>query len=83
LTAIGAQLLADDKLRLEIRAFAGGDGMTDNRARRLSLARALAVRSQLIDQGIRPNRIDVRALGNKTDEQPLDRVDLALSSTGG
>jgi outer membrane protein OmpA-like peptidoglycan-associated protein len=79
LAAIGQQLLANDGLRLEIRAFAGGDGMSDNRARRLSLARALAVRSDLIEQGVRSNRIDVRALGNKTDEEPLDRVDLAVS----
>lgn len=79
LRTIGQQLLADDSLRLEIRAFAGGDGMSDNRARRLSLARALAVRSDLIEQGVRSNRIDVRALGNKTDEEPLNRVDLAVS----
>lgn len=83
LRTVGEGLLADEKTRLEIRAYAGGDGMSENRARRLSLARALAVRSELIEQGVRSNRIDVRALGDKTDEKPFNRVDLTLSSSGG
>lgn len=78
----GGRLLEDETARLEIRAYAGGDGVSANRARRLSLARALAVRSQLIELGVRSNRIDVRALGDKTDEKPFNRVDLALTSGG-
>ena len=38
-------------------------------------ARALAVRTYLLAQGVQSTRIDVRALGNTTDEQPVDRVD--------
>ncbi len=40
-----------------------------------SLSRALAVRTYLLAQGVQSQRIDVRALGNTTDEQPVDRVD--------
>ncbi len=60
-------------------AYAGGDNDNASQARRLSLSRALAVRSYLIEQGVRSTRIDVRALGNKTDVEPADRVDLILS----
>ena len=44
----------------------------------MSLSRALAVRSYLIEQGIRSTRIDVRALGLAGDSGPLDRVDVVL-----
>ena len=40
---------------------------------------ALAIRSFLIENGVRSTRIDVRALGNKTSEEPLNRVDLNVS----
>lgn len=83
LRAVGGKMQEDEDARLEIRAYAGGEGISANRARRLSLARALAVRSQLIEQGVRSSRIDVRALGDKTEEKPFNRVDLALSSGGG
>ena len=45
-------------------------------ARRLSLSRALQVRSYLIDQGVRSTRIDVRALGANVPSGPADRVDI-------
>ncbi len=48
-----------------------------SKARRLSLSRALAVRAFLIDQGVRSTRMDVRALGDKVQDGPSDRVDIA------
>jgi outer membrane protein OmpA-like peptidoglycan-associated protein len=57
-------------------AFAQGTEDTASQARRLSLSRALAVRTYLIDQGIRSTRMDVRALGATADQGPLDRVDI-------
>ncbi|MBT6085598.1 MAG: hypothetical protein HOH22_07570 [Rhodospirillaceae bacterium] len=45
----------------------------------MSLSRALSVRSFLIDNGIRSTQIDVRALGNKTTEKPINRVDVNLA----
>ena len=70
-------MLANDALRLTIRAYAEGSAEEASQARRLSLSRALAVRSYLIEQGIRGPRMDVRALGHRI-ESPRDRVDLVL-----
>ena len=64
--------------RLQLKAYAGGTGETLSSARRLSLSRALAVRSFLIEQGIRSTRIDVRALGRAEDSGPPERVDIVL-----
>ena len=60
-------------------AFAAVDGMSISKARRKSLSRALSVRSFLMKNGIRSTRIDVRALGNKTKEMPLNRVDINIA----
>ena len=64
--------------RLQLKAYAGGTGETLSSARRLSLSRALAVRSFLIEKGIRSTRIDVRALGRAEDSGPPERVDVVL-----
>ncbi len=66
-------------LRVQILAYAGGDDLSAGKARRLSLSRALSVRSFLIEKEIRSTRIDVRALGNKTTEKPLNRVDINIT----
>ena len=66
-------------VRLQLLAYAGGDDLKSNRARRLSLSRALSVRSFLIESGIRSTRIDVRALGDKTADEPKNRVDITLA----
>ena len=76
--AIRALLEADQTLRLQLVAYASGGGDNPSRARRLSLSRALAVRSFLVDQGVKSTRMDVRALGNKFEEGPGDRVDLII-----
>ena len=73
-----SQLEDDAGTRLQLRAYAGGTAETSSLARRLSLSRALAVRSYLIEQGVRSTRMDVRALGNKSDDGPPDRVDIVL-----
>ena len=62
--------------RLQLKAFAGGSADTASGARRTSLSRALAVRSFLIEQGVRSTRIDVRALGGANDDGPAERVDV-------
>ena len=78
LGAIAARLAADATLRLQLKAYARGGAESASHARRLSLSRALAVRSQLIEQGVRSTRIDVRALGNKSKNGTSDRVDIIL-----
>jgi len=65
--------------RLQLLAFAGADGLSASKARRMSLSRALSIRSFLIENGVRSTRIDVRALGNKTAEKPLNRVDVNIA----
>ena len=76
LKALAKTLSANADLRLQLKAYAAGTKDTVSRARRLSLSRALSVRSYLIRQGVRSTRIDVRALGNKTGGGPIDRVDI-------
>ncbi|NQW01410.1 MAG: OmpA family protein [Rhodospirillales bacterium] len=66
-------------LRLQLMAYAGATGLSASKARRLSLSRALSVRSFLIETGVRSTRIDVRALGNKTSEKPANRVDVNIA----
>jgi outer membrane protein OmpA-like peptidoglycan-associated protein len=69
----------DEESCLTLLAFA--DVADDaSQARRLSLSRALAVRSYLIDKGIRSTRIDVRAMGATESGGAPDRVDLVLVS---
>lgn len=65
-------------LRLQLVAYAQAEGDGASQARRLSLTRALAVRSYLIEQGIRSTRMDVRALGPSPDGGPADRVDVLV-----
>ena len=75
-----ADSIRDDKdIRLQLMAYAGGDSISAGKARRMSLSRALSVRSFLIENGIRSTRIDVRALGNKTTTDPINRVDVNIS----
>jgi outer membrane protein OmpA-like peptidoglycan-associated protein len=70
----------DAQQRLQLLAYAGGDAENGSQARRLSLSRALAVRSYLIEKGVRSARIDVRALGNRNEGGPPDRVDATIQA---
>jgi len=65
---------ADDSVQL--LAYAQADNRS--KARRLSLSRALAVRSYLLSQDIRNTRIEVRALGDQVPAGKPDRVDVIL-----
>jgi outer membrane protein OmpA-like peptidoglycan-associated protein len=78
LTRLAGLMKADDSLQVGLLAYADGDEDNASKARRLSLTRGLAVRSFLIDQGIRNTRIVVRALGNKVPAGPADRVDIQV-----
>jgi outer membrane protein OmpA-like peptidoglycan-associated protein len=79
LKTLADRLTKQPNLRLQLLAYAGGSSLPSSKARRLSLSRALAVRSFLIENGVRSTRIDVRALGNKTTEEPLHRVDMNVA----
>jgi outer membrane protein OmpA-like peptidoglycan-associated protein len=83
LDAVVQRLNADTQARLQLIAHAAGTADQANQARRVSLQRALAVRSYLMERGIANTRMDVRALGNRTDSDTtdsLDRVDVVVLS---
>ncbi len=69
---------AGDSKRILIQAYASPQENILNGDRRIALSRALNIRKQLIEGDIRANRIDVRAIGSKTNTQPLDRVELII-----
>ncbi len=71
--------LQDNKdWRVEIRGYASPEEEGRSMTRRISLARTIALRDALIKKNISPDRIDVRALGQTTNETPLDRVDVVF-----
>jgi outer membrane protein OmpA-like peptidoglycan-associated protein len=76
LNALAQKMASDDNMRIQLLAYASGTSEQASRARRMSLSRALAVRSYLIQQGVRSTRMDVRALGNNVEGSPADRVDI-------
>ncbi len=71
-----AQALNENEGRVQLIAYA--DAGSNSAARRLSLGRALVVRSKLMELGVPNNRIEVRALGKPNDGSPADRVDLKV-----
>ena len=79
LKTVADAMARDEALRIQLLAYAGQADDSASQARRLSLSRALAARSQLIEQGVRSTRIDVRALGNKSAGGPADRIDIIVT----
>ncbi len=78
LDQIAQYLQENEALKIQLRAFADGTPETTSKARRLSLTRALTVRTYLLDQGVNATAMDVRALGidKSAKDQSADRVDL-------
>lgn len=67
-----------DTTSFNVVAYAAGTPDDPSTARRLSLSRALAVRSALMDDGVGSARIYVRALGAPDGDKTPDRVDVAV-----
>jgi outer membrane protein OmpA-like peptidoglycan-associated protein len=80
LDKLSQDMLANQDKRVQVMSYAAGTEDTESKARRKSLARGLAIRSYLIKAGVPSTRIDVRALGNKADGGPADRVDIVPAS---
>ena len=78
LDALVAQMNTVLNMRVQIRAYAGDNNIGHSGARRMALSRGLMVRAYLTDKGIKSTRLDIRALGSKTDKTPLDRVDIVF-----
>ena len=75
-----AQLSSDADLRIQLHGYANGASDSPSQARRLSLFRALSVRTYLMKKGVRSTRIDVRALGNSGDNRATNRVDVVIQT---
>jgi outer membrane protein OmpA-like peptidoglycan-associated protein len=80
LDTIAQDMLANQDKRIQVMSYAAGTEDTESKARRKSLARGLAIRSYLMKAGVPSTRIDVRALGNKAEGGPADRVDIIPAS---
>ena len=78
LSGLIKKMKSNQTMRLQLRGYAGSAKGSPSQARRISLFRALSVRTYLMKQGIRSTRMDVRALGNKVKEGTLDRVDIEV-----
>jgi outer membrane protein OmpA-like peptidoglycan-associated protein len=71
-------LLGAGAQRVELDAYGGTPGDKGSDARRLSLKRALGIRQLLIEDGVPPEKIDVRAMGGIDDSGAPDRVDVLV-----
>ena len=72
-------LASNGDVRITLIAYAESEGTTPREARRLSLNRALAVRTYLASKGLVDSRIDVRAEGANTTDGYIDRVDVKVN----
>ena len=66
----------DKSKRFQLTAYSSDTNPSN--ARRVSLMRAISVRSFLIKMGVEGNKITVRALGNNMDAELSNRVDIVL-----
>ena len=78
---LASQMQADESMRIQIKCYASGTQDTESKARRRSLARCINIRQYLYQKNIRTTRIDVRALGLKSEGQPADRVDIVPANS--
>ena len=79
LTTLAASLKAsefDENQRFQLTAYSSDKN--PSKARRVSLMRAISIRSFLIKMGVDGNKITVRALGNNIDAELSNRVDIVL-----
>ncbi len=75
---IAAALAEDPAARLEVRTFSPSKSHSESAARRLSLARFLAVRQFLTGKGVADARIDGRPLISQANELNADRIELYI-----
>jgi outer membrane protein OmpA-like peptidoglycan-associated protein len=79
LETLAREVGGNDRIRLRLAAYANAAAGAAAKARRTSLARALAVRGFLIERGIKASRIDLRALGHTAAVAEADRVDVMVA----
>ncbi|MAO93072.1 MAG: hypothetical protein CMM78_10495 [Rhodospirillaceae bacterium] len=81
LAELAEELKGNESLTLKLLGYSEPIGEAQSKPRRLSLFRALAVRTYLLKQGIDSRRMTVQALGTKDEspDRPKNRVDLIVS----
>ena len=79
LDTLAARLLANEE-RVRLAAFSGQPGDSSSDARRLSLERALTVRTYLASKGVPASRVDLLVFGGSSSGAP-DRVDVLVRAT--
>ncbi len=81
LSELAQRMKANSSLSLKLLGYSEPIGDAESKPRRLSLFRALSVRTYLLKQGIDSRRMTVQALGSKDEsaDRPKNRVDLILS----
>jgi outer membrane protein OmpA-like peptidoglycan-associated protein len=79
LDKIADALEAHPEARISLNSYAEKSGSNPREARRLSLARALAVRDYLTNKGISQSRIDVHAEGTAP-SGAADRIDVTVNN---
>ncbi|HEY1412310.1 MAG TPA: OmpA family protein [Rhodopila sp.] len=77
---LAASAPAGDETTFSVEAYAPGTANDPSTARRLSLSRAMAVRSALVVDGVPSAQIFVRALGQQYGNGPPDRVDIGVNA---
>lgn len=78
LDKLASWLRQNPNVRVRIVGYASGSDKAGGEARRTSLRRTLVVRKYLVDNGVLSTRMSVQALGAKTEELPLDRVEVSI-----
>lgn len=68
----------DQDLNIQIQAYASANKKGAEEAQRISLARANAIRTFLLEKNIAADRIQIHALGAQATKEPGDRVDIML-----
>lgn len=76
-----ARMKDESDIRVRLNGYASATSDSPSQARRISLFRALSVRTYMMKNGIRSTRIDIHALGNKSDQGDRDKVDVIIRNS--
>ena len=80
LDKLSVVMLSNSSARITLTGYAGTSGdFTPRDAKKLSLARAQALRDYLANKGVTSSRIDIRALGANVPSGDMDRVDVKVN----
>jgi outer membrane protein OmpA-like peptidoglycan-associated protein len=87
LDSVAATLKGTQNGRVNVKAYASAGGVKEGdsevMAKRISLARGLAIRAYLIDRGVSALRINVQPLGSKNNGGNPERVDVEMLTPAG